>query len=155
MVGYIAGSGGGLTRSDLSALTGAPPHKLDPVLRGVFGRSLHTRASTDPRDSQADPATRVYLFAHETLRVTAEEQLGGELARYRQKVHDWIGSYASDGWPDTTPGYAIRGYPGLLAATTDVTRLSALARDPRRHAFLLRATGSDYAALTEIGTRRA
>ena len=40
VVGYIAGSGGGLTRSDLSALTGAPPHKLDPVLRGVFGRSL-------------------------------------------------------------------------------------------------------------------
>ena len=48
VVGYIAGSGGGLTRDDLSALTGAPPHKLDPVLRGVFGRSLHTRASADP-----------------------------------------------------------------------------------------------------------
>ena len=49
MVGYIAGSGGGLTRSDLSALTGAAPHRLDPVLRGVFGRTLYTRASTDPR----------------------------------------------------------------------------------------------------------
>lgn len=79
VVGYITGSGGGLTRSDLSALTSAPPHKLDPVLRGVFGRSLYTRASTDPRDPQANPVTRVYLFAHETLRVTAEEQLGGEL----------------------------------------------------------------------------
>ena len=155
VVGYIAGSGGGLTRSDLSALTGAPPHKLDPILRGVFGRSLQTRASTDPRDPQADPATRVYLFAHETLRVTAEEQLGSELARYRQKVHEWIGSYADAGWPDTTPGYAIRGYPRLLAATADVTRLSALARDPRRHAFLLQATGSDYAALTEIRTAQS
>ena len=117
VVGYIAGSGGGLTRSDLSALTGAPPHKLDPILRGVFGRSLSTRALHRSRDSQADPATRVYLFAHETLRVTAEEQLGGELARYRQRVHEWIGSYASAGWPDTTPGYAIRGYLGLLAAS--------------------------------------
>jgi hypothetical protein len=152
VVGYIAGSGGGLTRSDLSALTDAPPYELEPVLRGVFGRSLYTRASTDPRSPQADPATRVYLFAHETLRVTAEEQLGGELARYRQKVHEWIASYASAGWPDTTPGYAIRGYLRLLAATADVTRLSALARDPRRHAFLFDATGSDYAALTEIGT---
>ena len=150
MLGYIAGSGGGLTRSDLSALTGAPPHKLDPVLRGVFGRSLQTRASADSRDPGPDPATRVYLFAHETLRVTAEEQLGGELARYRGKIHDWIGSYATRGWPDTTPGYAIRGYPRLLTATSDTTRLSALARDPRRHAFLLRATGSDYAALAEI-----
>ena len=51
VVGYIAGSGGGLTRSDLSALTGAPPYKLDPILRGVFGRSLHARASTDPRNA--------------------------------------------------------------------------------------------------------
>ena len=155
MVGYIAGSGGGLTRSDLSALTGAPPHKLDPILRGVFGRSLHTRASADPRSSQPDPAARVYLFAHETLRVTAEEQLGSELARYRQKSARMDRPYASAGWPDTTPGYAIRGYPGLLAATTDITRLSALARDPRRHAFLLRATGSDYAALTEIRTAQS
>ena len=70
-------------------------------------------------------------------------------------MHEWIGSYASAGWPDTTPGYAIRGYPRLLAATADVTRLSALARDPRRHAFLLQATGSDYAALTEIGTAQS
>ncbi len=155
VVGYIAGSGGGLNRGDLSALTGAPPHKLDPVLRGVFGRSLYTRASTDPRDPQADPATRVYLFAHETLRVTAEEQLGGELARYRQKVHEWIDTYASSSWPGTTPSYAIRGYPRLLAATADVTRLSALARDPHRHAFLLEATGDDYTALTEIGTAQS
>ena len=150
VVGYIAGSGGGLTGSDLSALTGAPPLKLDPILRGVFGRSLQTRASVDSRDADADPATRVYLFAHETLRVTAEDQLGGELARYRQGIHDWVGSYARLGWPDTTPGYAIRGYLRLLTATSDATRLSALARDPRRHAFLLRATGSDYAALAEI-----
>jgi hypothetical protein len=150
VVGCIAGSGGGLTRSDLSALTGAPPHKLDSALRGVFGRSLQTRGSASSRDAGADAATRVYLFAHETLRVTAEEQLGTDLPLYREKVHDWIGSYASRGWPGSTPGYAIRGYPRLLAATGDVMRLSELARDPGRHSFLLRATGSDYAALTEV-----
>ena len=76
VVGYIAGSGGGLTAGDLSALTGASPHKLDPILRGVSGRSFQTRASADPGNLLPDPATRVYLFAHETLRVTAEEQLG-------------------------------------------------------------------------------
>ena len=53
VVGYIAASGGGLTRSDLSALTGAPPLKLDPILRGVFGRSLQTRAPADSRDADA------------------------------------------------------------------------------------------------------
>ncbi len=155
VAGYIAGSGGGLTRSDLSALADAAPRMLDPVLRGVYGRSLSTRASTDPRDTDADPAARVYLFAHETLRITAEEQLGAELARYREKVHGWISSYASAGWPDNTPGYAISGYPALLAATTDLTRLFTLARDPRRHAFLRWVTGSDYIALTEIATAQS
>ena len=150
VLGYIAGSGGGLTTSDLSALIGAPPLKLDPILRGVFGRSLQTRASADTHDAEGNPVARVYLFAHETLRVTAEEQLGGELSRYREGIHGWIRSYVRLGWPDTTPGYAIRGYPRLLIATSDPARLSALARDPGRHAFLLRATGSDYAALTEI-----
>ena len=150
VVGYIAASGGGLTRSDLSALTGAPPRKLDPILRGVSGRSLETRTLAGFRDAAVEPELRVHLFAHETLRITAEEQLGDELARYRQGIHEWIGSYASRGWPDGTPGYAIRGYPGLLTASSDAERLSALARDSRRHAFLSRATGSDYAALAEI-----
>ena len=67
-----------------------------------------------------------------------------------EEIHDKIDAYARLGWPDTTPPYAVRDYPGMLAAAGDATRLSALARDPRRHAFLLRATGSDYAALAEI-----
>src|SRR5580704_12219732 len=67
-----------------------------------------------------------------------------------EEIHEWIGSYARLGWPDTTPGYAVREYPGLLAASGDAARLSALARDPDRHAFLLRVTGSDYAAEAEI-----
>ena len=150
VVGYIAGSGGGLTRSDLSALAGAPPHKLDTVLRGVSGRSLQTRVSVRSHGSTADFSTRVYLFAHETLRVTAEEQLGSEVTRYRERVHDWVHAYADRNWPDTTPTYAVRGYPRLLAATDDVARLTVLARDPSRHAFLLRATGSDYAGISEI-----
>ena len=99
VVGYIVGSGGGLTKSDLSRLTKAAPHKLDPILHGVFGRSLSTRASTDPRAPNLDLATRVYMFAHETLRVTAEEQLGNEVANYRQKVYQWMDSYANAGWP--------------------------------------------------------
>jgi Trypsin-like peptidase domain len=150
VVGYVAGSGGGLTRNELSELIGAPPHELDSVLRGVFGRSLQTRPSAYFRDGGSVPATRVHLFAHETLRATAEEQLGSRAARYRQGVHDWIHTYADRRWPDITPGYAVRGYPRLLTATKDVPRLSALALDPCRHAFLRRATGSDYAALTEI-----
>jgi Flp pilus assembly protein TadD len=150
VVGFVAGSGGGLTTVDLSALTEAAPYQLEPILRGVFGRSLSTRAAADPRGADTGSAERVYLFAHETLRAIAEELLGDELVRYRQKVHEWVESWRHADWPDDTPGYAIRGYPGLLTTVGDVARLSALARDPRRHAFLLRATGNDYAALMEM-----
>jgi hypothetical protein len=150
VVGFIAGSGGGITRNDLLALTKAPPYKLDPILGGVSGRSLKAEPSTDSRAAPADQAARVYSFAHSTLRVLAEEQLGSELVDYRHKVHEWVGSYADDGWPDTTPGYAIGGYSSMLAATSDTTRLLALTRSVARHAFLLRATGSAYTTLTEI-----
>ena len=70
--------------------------------------------------------------------------------RRPEEIHEWIDSYARRGWPDTTPGYAVREYPDLLAASGDAALLSALARDPDRHAFLLRVTGSDYAAEAEI-----
>ena len=154
VVGYIAASGGGLTRSDLSALTGASPLRLGPILRGVSGRSLQTRTSVDFRNVKADPVSRVYLFAHETLRVTAEEQLGGELARYRQLIHDWISSYADLGWPNITPGYAIRGYPGLLIATGDAMRLSGFACDSRRHAFSCGLPEATMLPSLRLGMRR-
>jgi hypothetical protein len=38
----------------------------------------------------------------------------------------------------------------LLVTAGDVAGLSDLARDPRRHEFLLRATGNDYTALMEM-----
>jgi hypothetical protein len=151
-VGFITGSGGGLTRDDLSELTEAAPYKLESILRGVSGRSLHARASVDVRAPRDRQGADVYLFGHETLRVAAEEQLGRELSRYRQRINEWVGAYAEAGWPDTTPRYAARAYSRLLVATGNRSRLLALARDRRRHAFLMRATGSDDAALTEIRT---
>ncbi|MBV9445601.1 MAG: hypothetical protein JO345_06860 [Streptosporangiaceae bacterium] len=150
-VGYIAGSGGGLTLTDLAALTGVPATRLESIVRGAFGRSLHARAPAASRNLKPSAADRVYLFGHETLRVMAEDLLGQDLARYRQKVHEWMDSYARTDWPDTTPAYAVRSYPRLLAAT-DLARLQSLARERTRHGFLFRATGSDHAALAEIRT---
>ena len=153
VVGYIAGSGGGLTRSDLSALTGAPAAEARPrAARGVRPQPSDPRVRGFPRRRRRSRDAGVPVRARDpaghrrgTTRLPSWPATGKE-------IHDWIGSYADLGWPDSTPGYAIRGYPGLLTATSDVARLSALARDPRRHAFLLRATGSDYAALAEIRT---
>lgn len=148
VIGYIAGAGGGLTSSDLAGLTQAPPHVISQIVRGVAGRSLEARALAGLHGLPSGETG--YAFAHDALRVLAETQLGsGELSRYREQIHEWMNSYASAGWPESTPMYAINAYPGLLRTTRDVTRMSALARDPRRHALLLRVFGSEYAALTE------
>ncbi len=154
VVGYLTGAGGGLAKSDLAELTGVPPYRLEPMLRGVRGRALEARAqrlspATGPE--QEEPA---YLLGHEELRSLAVEQLGGDLERYRQGIHAWMQDYAAHGWPAGTPGYAARAYPLLLAAAGDVQRVSALARDPRRHAFLRTVTGDDSTALVEIAKAR-
>ena len=153
VVGYIAGSGGGLTRSDLSALTGAPPLKLDPVLRGVSGRSLADARA--PRIPATPGPIRRRGCTCSRMRPCGSPPRNNSAASWPA-----TGKGSTTGSAPTpaaagptprraTPSGATRG---LLTATSDATRLSALARDPRRHAFLLRATGSDYAALAEIRT---
>ena len=93
-------------------------------------------------------------------------RFASDLATYEDLIDAWASAYAKRDWPIDTPQYLLAPYTRELArrardpATPDahrgkpvsgaLGRLSALARSPSRHAFLLRATGSDYATLTEI-----
>jgi hypothetical protein len=148
VLGLITASGGGLTGRDLEELTGQPPYELDLLLGGAFGRSLDSRT---PAEAMAGrPAQRVYVFAHGTLRETAERQYGARLADYRDRLHSWAVGYRANGWPADTPTYLLLGYPGLLKDTGDVTRLLGCATDPARQARMLELTGGDHLALSEI-----
>jgi hypothetical protein len=147
VLGYITASGGGLSLPDLEKLTGQAPHDLSTLTGGVFGRSLQSRGSAPSIQRTGE---RVYLFAHETLRVTAEEQFGGTLARYRDDIHRWADGYRELGWPPETPGYLMRGYPRMLTSTNDLGRLTTCATNTARHDRMLDYTGGDYLALTEI-----
>jgi hypothetical protein len=85
LLGVITASGGGLTRSDIAALTGIKGWELTDLFGTVFDRTLRGRAvATDDR---------VYLFAHETLRVEAERLFADDLAGYRDRVHGWADTY--------------------------------------------------------------
>jgi hypothetical protein len=86
-----------LTHGDLEELTGRPPFELDGLLRGVFGRSIGGRISPTPALDR--PAERMYLFTHETLRETAEQQYGTSLASSRDRVHTWAAGYQARGYP--------------------------------------------------------
>ncbi|MGH3852695.1 MAG: trypsin-like peptidase domain-containing protein [Pseudonocardiaceae bacterium] len=144
ILGLITAAGGGLTLGDLEELTERPPYEIEYLLGGICGRSLRTRTHT--------PGERVYLFTHETLRLTAERSFGKSLTPYRDCLHHWAEIYRQRHWPMDTPQYLLRSYPRLLASTSDLTRLVACATDQSRHDRMRSITGGDALALIEIST---
>ncbi len=142
VLGFIVACGGGLTLGDLAELTGLETYELGDRLGSAFGRSLskYTRE-----------ADTVYLFAHETLGVQAEEALGPRtVTSYRERLHRWADGYRERGWPDDTPNYLFQPYGRLLIAEADLPRLSTLGVDRTRHDQMLQRTGSELASLTEL-----
>ena len=150
ILGLITAAGGGLTLRELGELTGEPEWTLGGKLGSVFGRSLKTRAPSQP--PSAGQADRVYLFAHETLRAMAEQELARDLDPYRRRINEWADTYRAQGWPDNTPRYLLRPYGRMLETTGDLQRLIAMASDPERHDRMLAYTYGDVAALAEIAT---
>jgi hypothetical protein len=150
ILGLITAAGGGLTLRELAELSGEPEWSLGGKLGSVFGRSLKTRAPSQP--PSAGQPDRVYLFAHETLRTMAEQELARDLGPYRQRINTWADTYREQGWPDSTPRYLLRPYGRMLANSEDLQRLLALATDPERHDRMLAYTYGDAAALAEITT---
>ena len=172
VISFLAAAGSGLTSRDLRVLlkrrgTDADAYEIEALLSSFLSRSLKREADTDGGDTRdlGSASTRGYVFAHDTL-LTEARALFGDLATYEDLLDAWADEYAHDNWPVDTPWYLLRPYTRELArrarhpATSDarrgratngaLDRLSALARSPSRHAFLFRATGSDYFALTEI-----
>jgi len=149
VLGLINAAGGGLTVDDLAELTGRESAQIAGLLGGAFSRSLGSR--TGPL-SAGYPDKRVYLFAHDTLRVVAEQHYGADLDTYRDRLHQWAATYRQRGWPAGTPHYLLRGYPQLLASVKDLPRLVACATDQARHNRMRGLTGGDALALTEIST---
>ena len=152
IIGFIAAAGGGLTLRELAELTGQPGWLLGSKVGSVFGRSLRTRSLTDsPSQGSAD---HVYLFAHETLRATAEQELAHDLGAYRQRIDQWADKYRVQDWPENTPRYLLRPYGRALGASGALDRLLLLTTDAARHDRMLAHTYGDAAALAEIATAR-
>src|SRR5262249_2873283 len=110
------------------------------------GRTLRGRASRT--------TGRVYLFAHETLRVEAERLFRDDLPRYWQRIRSWAEEYRERGWPDDTPGYLLAPYGRQLAELGQTETLAAIAADPARQDGMYHTEHSDTAALAEILTSR-
>ncbi|MDX3618670.1 trypsin-like peptidase domain-containing protein [Streptomyces europaeiscabiei] len=158
LLGLLTAARGTLTDDDLRALTGEPGYTLRHRLGSVFGRILRLRGSDFNSAGGGDTAlyttSRGYLFAHETLLKTAENELGPDVDAYRERVHVWAETYERRGWPEDTPPYLLQPYGRLVALLRDVSRTTALATDARRRDRLREVTGSDAACLAEIAAAR-
>ncbi|GAA1585810.1 hypothetical protein GCM10009804_47460 [Kribbella hippodromi] len=137
VIGLLAASGGGLNKEDLAELTGRSRFDIAEQFAGALGRSV--------RLTEAG-----YVFSHDALRATAEEQLGGEVVQRRRELHAWAETYQHRHWPEGTPDYLLRTYPHLLAAVGDLDGLLWCAEDNERHDRLRAWTGADQLALSEL-----
>jgi hypothetical protein len=146
LLGMVTAAGGGLSAHDLADLTGLPPFEVTGNLETVSGRTFTSRLS----GWQPGTAPPVYVLGHEELQKIALEDLGDQLAGYRERLRDWAASYLGRGWPEETPEYLLRGYFRMLHATHDIPGMIRLATDRQRQDRMLDISGGDTAAFTEI-----
>ena len=152
IIGLVIAAGG-LTRRELSELTGTSSAVIDATMRGHFGRSV--KAISD--DMTIDKAEPVFVMAHASLRDVGEQTLADDLNRYRDRLHSWAQIYRTwggqnrlDPWPTNTPRFLLVPYGQLINELRDTDRLVDLASDPDRHNRLLQHTSGDVAAINEI-----
>ncbi|MFD0342189.1 hypothetical protein ACFVH0_26540 [Streptomyces sp. NPDC127117] len=145
----VAVAGGGLTRTDLLALTGFPPDELDALLAAA--------SSTGPgRTASRWTGETVHVIAGAEQRRRVTEAAGERAAAdCVAALHAWAESYRAGGWPDDTPEYLLDGYFRLLESTGDVPRMTACGTDRARHARLRALTGGDVVAVHEVAACQA
>ncbi|MET9864959.1 trypsin-like peptidase domain-containing protein, partial [Streptomyces sp. NPDC006386] len=106
LVGLLTAARGTLTADDLRELTGEPAFELRRRLESGFGRILRLRGDAGGGGSGPEgygddlslyTSTRGYLFAHETLLTTAQDELGPDLITYLDRLHAWARSYERRG----------------------------------------------------------
>lgn len=150
VLGFLASARGGLSARDLSDLADAPLWEVEEILHTVAGRTFQGRPSL-----LRPVGPEVYLLGHEELQAAATDYLSGRLAGYRERLHSWAAGWRARRWPAETPEYLLAGYFRLLDDLGDLPRMTGLAGDMARHDLMLRLTGGDAAALTEISAAQA
>ncbi len=139
----IIAAGGGLTAAELAELTERTTLEVENRLRTALGRSLSMRPALGTTEA-------IYIFAHETLRETANQILNADLDLHRARIHNWAEKYRSMRWPERTPRYLFEPYARMLTTAKNRTNLAALATDRLRHDRMLTHAGADTAGIIEV-----
>ncbi|MFJ8863910.1 hypothetical protein ACIRD8_36610 [Streptomyces sp. NPDC102451] len=151
LLGLLVAARGALTGADLGELLDITPYDVQDKLRTVVGRSMApTRTDLLPLDvraeAEAEAGRQTFVLAHDTLHVTACEELGRRFLT--ERTHDldrWAQLYRDEGWPEDTPNYLLTGYTRLLHEKERTDELTALVLDPQRQLRLVQRSGPDVA----------
>ncbi|MFI7643170.1 trypsin-like peptidase domain-containing protein [Nonomuraea sp. NPDC049400] len=142
IVGYLAACQDGLTVRDLAELTRRKHFDIRKTLNTRLGRSLRVGFNDGSHDG--------YVFAHDTLRRSANLILDGDLDHYRRRINEWADTYKARGWPADTPRYLLSPYGRMLLDADNIERYSDLVSDAKRHDLMLAREASSAGAISEI-----
>jgi hypothetical protein len=146
LLAFLAASTGGLTRDDLSALTGFPLFTISDAFAGVAARTV-ARTRTNLGSSF------IYTFTHEELLFASKSIFGAAVLQQRRSlIEQWADRYQQADWPPETPDYLLTGYGLMLADAQSVSQMIALAIDSKRHERMLDIAEGHASALREIDT---
>lgn len=116
LLGLLVAAVRGLTAAEMAAALEKPRRlvrkALAPLERFLLGRE------------------RLELM-HANLRAALEDELGEmEVSRYRDRILAWCQGFEAQGWPESTPDYALDGYGSHLFELGRLEELSALVSSP-------------------------
>ncbi|MEU1898883.1 hypothetical protein ABZ512_10915 [Nocardiopsis dassonvillei] len=135
IVGFLAVSGGGLTKRDLMELVRTGGHADMPI---PFDLTMRLRSAASRGFCLEDLEPDTLALAHKDLYRVARDELGHHLcAELLERLDVWADGFRKRGWPATTPGYLLHRYLDRLQHADDAERRTIFTLDHRR---LLRVT---------------
>ncbi|WP_342670455.1 hypothetical protein [Haloglycomyces albus] len=146
ILGFVVGSGGGLSLEDLAVLTGASEWEIENHLGTSVGRTFNRMVTP----LAAGRIEQVYVMAHEELLQDALKALGSRTEEYGQRIDQWADGFRRAEWPEETPVYLLLGYFWKLQRDRDFDRMFAFATSQARYVRLRALTGADRSAFDEI-----
>lgn len=147
IVGFLAVSGGGLTKRDLMELVRTGGHADMPI---PFDLTMRLRSAASRGFCLEDLEPDTLTLAHKDLYSVARDELGYHLCtELLERLDVWADGFRKRGWPATTPGYLLHRYLDRLQHADAAERRTTFTLDHRR-LLSLAARGRNDLALASL-----
>ena len=132
ILAFVAASGGGLSVGDLAKLLNFARDARIPLALVQLRQVLEEELSRTLQLASLEADREEIIFAHDTLREVTESTLADVLAQYGMLIDEWVNTFRSQRWPDTTPTYPLVTYARRLEVSQRWDRLCEFTLDLHR-----------------------